>query len=275
MPKISELTDQPSPSSSDYIPVVSGGETKRANLSTLPIPTAVQTALDAKQPLDATLTAVAGVAAAADKVPYFTGVDTADVTSLTAFGRSLIDDANAGAALTTLGVSTFAKTILDDTSEATARATLGMTATVVDRSYAEYTTNANMTTIIPADDTIPQNTEGTQILSVSHTPKKTTNRLRLRFQGQVSASTNITVIVALFSSASANALRAVTATVTTANYSLQTALEYEYVPGTTSPLTFSVRVGPSSAATVALNGNTTGRLVGGAAGATLVVEEIE
>ncbi|MBZ0325950.1 MAG: hypothetical protein K8F57_07105 [Alphaproteobacteria bacterium] len=43
-----------------------------------------------------------------------------------AFGASLIDDADAGAALTTLGVSAFAKTILDDADAATARSTLGL-----------------------------------------------------------------------------------------------------------------------------------------------------
>lgn len=53
------------------------------------------------QPLDATLTALAGVSTAADKVPYFTGVDTASVTDLTSFGRSVLalGDANSLAAL--------------------------------------------------------------------------------------------------------------------------------------------------------------------------------
>lgn len=41
-----------------------------------------------------------------------------------AYGKTLIDDADASAALTTLGVSTYAKTILDDTTAAAARTTL-------------------------------------------------------------------------------------------------------------------------------------------------------
>lgn len=56
-----------------------------------------------KQPLDATLTGFAGVTTAADQVIYATGVDTFAVAPLTAFGRSVIDDADAAAMMSTLG----------------------------------------------------------------------------------------------------------------------------------------------------------------------------
>jgi phage-related tail fiber protein len=60
------------------------------------------------QPLDATLTALAGVSTVADRLIYATGVDTFTVTAFTAFGRSLVDDADAAAGRSTLGLGTIA-----------------------------------------------------------------------------------------------------------------------------------------------------------------------
>jgi hypothetical protein len=58
------------------------------------------------QPLDATLTALAGVTVAANQLIYATGADTFTTTSFTSFGQSLVDDADAAAARTTLGLGT-------------------------------------------------------------------------------------------------------------------------------------------------------------------------
>ncbi|MEL2817412.1 tail fiber protein, partial [Escherichia coli] len=56
-------------------------------------PKAVKAAYDlanGKQPADATLTALAGLATAADRLPYFTGADRAELATLTAIGRAII-----------------------------------------------------------------------------------------------------------------------------------------------------------------------------------------
>lgn len=57
------------------------------------------------QALDATLTALAGLATGANKLPYFTGTDTASQTDLTSVGRDIIGKGTIADILTYLGIT--------------------------------------------------------------------------------------------------------------------------------------------------------------------------
>ncbi|MGS3768933.1 tail fiber protein [Escherichia coli] len=66
--------------------------------------TTMTNALAGKQPKDATLTALAGLATAADRFPYFTGNDTASLATLTKVGRDILAQATVSAVIEYLGL---------------------------------------------------------------------------------------------------------------------------------------------------------------------------
>lgn len=57
------------------------------------------------QPVNANLTALAGLTGSSNRIAYFTGAGTMAIATLTAFGRTIIDDANAATARATLGAA--------------------------------------------------------------------------------------------------------------------------------------------------------------------------
>lgn len=89
-------------SGTDYAPATSGTSILKANGSG---GFSAAVAGTDYQAADSELTAIAGLTSAADTAPYFTGIGSAALMTVTSTARNLLDDTSAGAMRTTLGLS--------------------------------------------------------------------------------------------------------------------------------------------------------------------------
>ena len=148
---------------------------------------------------------------------------------------------------------------------------------VVDCVSASFTTVTSSSLIIPLDDTKPQSSEGTQILSVSIAPKSTTNKLRVLVVLPFSlAGGAASALAALFVDGAADSISA-TYRYDAAGSGGMLVLATEFAPGTTSSVTLSIRIGVDIAGrAVVINGITgPARLLGGASEAGIYIQEIK
>ena len=133
---------------------------------------------------------------------------------------------------------------------------------------------ATGTTILPFDDTIPQNTEGDEYMTLAITPTSATNKLRIDvvFFGTPSVSDWITA--ALFQDSTANALAAMPMFHGTATAGTPIVFTHYMTSGTTSATTFKVRAGKNGAGTTTFNGQSGGRIFGGVFASSITITEI-
>jgi hypothetical protein len=136
---------------------------------------------------------------------------------------------------------------------------------------------ATGSTAFPVDDTIPQNTEGTEFITLSITPQKATNKLRIDVIWNGSATgTNTNIGMGLFQDSTANALAAVLAPKNDTSTSVsQIQLSHYMTAGTTSVTTFKIRVGDNSGNTITFNGVSGGRIFGGIMSSSIIITEFE
>ena len=133
---------------------------------------------------------------------------------------------------------------------------------------------ATGTTMIPYDDTIPQNTEGNQYMTCTITPTNASNILRIDVIAYLVHSVSGLEIAALFQDNIASAL----AVGTTTNYftDIPTPVKFTHfmTAGGTSATTFKVRGGTSLAGTTTFNGANGSRKFGGALASSITITEI-
>jgi hypothetical protein len=137
---------------------------------------------------------------------------------------------------------------------------LGSVVQVVSTGYSAVATG---TTVLPIDDTIPQNTEGFEVMTQAITPKSATNILVIEAVILAAGSTTDFINTAMFQDSAAGAIAAMSDQVDNANDINTVIIGHTMVAGTTSATTFKIRIGPNNGATtLTFNGRAGARLFG-------------
>lgn len=150
----------------------------------------------------------------------------------------------------------------------------GASQTLVQRVSSETGAVATGTTTIPFDDTIPQNTEGDQYMSLAITPKSSSNILVIQVLANCSSSgTTDSIAMALFQDTTANSLATTWQGGFAATAPSQLSLTHVMTAGTTSSTTFKVRIGQQGAGTLTFNGSGGTRYFGGVMASSISIYE--
>lgn len=150
---------------------------------------------------------------------------------------------------------------------------------LVQSVWTSYTGAVSINAAIPIDDTIPQNTEGVEVMTQAITPTSATNALEITcFIPYTLGPSSGHFIAALFQDTTANAIAAqVIDYNVTASESEQSCRYFfhKMLAGTTSETTFKLRLGRINATTTYFNGTGAGgREFGGVQYAWISIHEI-
>ena len=194
----------------------------------------------------------------------------------------MVSDVNAGSTYITGTLGTAANNVVQLTAAAKLPAVDGSLLTnVTDNGKILQVVNvmdgtyASGTTVMVDDDTIPQNTEGNEFMTLAITPTATNSKLKIEVVCVFSNHTDHKKgIVALFQDTTANALAAAMDHDMGENGSLSTlSFNHFMTAGTTSATTFKVRAGSTEAGTVGFNGYSS-RSFGGVMSSSITITEI-
>ena len=192
----------------------------------------------------------------------FSVSDTVSAGSGGSFGGNI----GIGGTLSVTGATTLA------TKLATTNLATGAVVQVVNVQTGAVATG---TTVIPADDTIPQKTEGDEFMTLAITPTSSSNKLKIDVVAQIgNNSANSSNTVALFQDSTANAIAVALNMESGAEFVGNTKFTHYMTSGTTSATTFKVRAGSNQSATTTFNGRDSGRFFGGVFASSITITEI-
>lgn len=147
----------------------------------------------------------------------------------------------------------------------------------VQKITSKLSTVTTGTTQVPADDTIPQQTEGDQYLTVSITPSSAANVLSKTALLTCACNAAQSVTAALFRDAAASAIAASIMTPPGAAALISIPITHDEIANGSSATTYKLRAGNGAASgsqTLTINGNSGNRLLGGSMASWLAVEEL-
>ena len=144
---------------------------------------------------------------------------------------------------------------------------------VVQQVYLDFSSAITTTANIPLDDTIPQNTEGTEVMSAAITPTSSSNLLLVEAIALLSSSGGNNMTMALYRDSEANALSVLGGLVSGSNI-ITVPLRYRMVAGTTNETTFKIRISGQGGGTHTFNGSGGSRRYGATAKSSMLITEL-
>lgn len=146
---------------------------------------------------------------------------------------------------------------------------------IVQTVFASSTVYGASSATIPLNNTIPQATQGTQILTASITPKASSHKVLIEVTVHIAPAVTQSAVAALFRGAAANALAAgVAGGINDTNGVTSITFHFVDSPASESAQTYNIRVGAGSG-NIYINGIAAGQRYGGALACQITLKEIK
>jgi len=131
------------------------------------------------------------------------------------------------------------------------------------------------TATISLDNSIPQKTEGVEVMTLAITPKSATNKLKIDVVCFASSTVANRIVGSLFQDSTANALAAGGMYIEETYVMNPLVFSHYMVAGTTSATTFKVRLAQQSSGTLTFNGRNSNPLYGGVLASSITITEVQ